>query len=202
VKFRETPLSGAYEVEIEPNTDERGFFARTWCAHEFARQGLSSAVAQTSISRNERKGTLRGMHMQLPPSQESKLVRCIRGAIHDVIIDLRPDSASYLRHYSVDLSARLHNALYVPPLMAHGFQTLEDETEVLYQMSDFYAPDLGSGWRWNDAAFGIRWPITDSVTITRRDAAYADFDTEAYVEVLRRASGASIGMATVDGSRQ
>jgi len=201
MKFRETPLAGAYHVEIEPNSDERGFFARTWCANEFAEQGLSPAVAQTSISRNERKGTVRGMHMQLPPSQESKLVRCIRGAIHDVIIDMRPDSASYLCHYGVDLSARLHNALYVPPLMAHGFQTLEDETEVLYQMSDFYAPDLGVGWRWNDAAFGIRWPITESVTIAPRDAAYADFDAEAYGEGLRHASAASKSKAMADGSR-
>jgi dTDP-4-dehydrorhamnose 3,5-epimerase len=202
MKFRATPLSGAYDIEIEPNTDERGFFARTWCANEFGEHGLSAAVAQTSISRNERKGTVRGMHMQLPPSREAKLVRCIRGAIHDVIIDLRPDSASYLGHYGVDLSARLHNALYVPPLMAHGFQTLEDETEVLYQMSDFYAPDLGTGWRWNDAAFGIRWPITASVTIARRDAAYADFDAEAYAEGLRLASGAPVNTATVDGYRQ
>ncbi len=201
MKFRETPLAGAYHVEIERNTDERGFFARTWCAREFADRGLSTTIVQTSMSRNERRGTVRGMHMQLPPSQEAKLVRCIRGEIHDVIVDMRPDSASYLSHYAVNLSARLHNALYIPPLMAHGFQTIEDDTEVLYLMSDFYAPDLGLGWRWNDDAFGIRWPIEAPVTIAPRDAAYADFDAEAYSQGLRRASASSIGKKAAGGSQ-
>jgi len=201
MKFRGTPLAGAYDVEIERNTDARGYFARTWCAREFSDQGLLAAVAQTSISRNERKGTVRGMHMQLPPSREAKLVRCIRGAIHDVIIDMRPDSPSYLHHYGVGLSARLHNALYIPPLMAHGFQTLEDETEVFYQMSDFYMPDLGIGWRWDDPAFGIHWPLSVPPTIAPRDAAYADFDAGAYGECLRRASAAANSKPAASGSR-
>jgi dTDP-4-dehydrorhamnose 3,5-epimerase len=176
MKFRETPLPGAMLVEIEPIADQRGFFARTWCSREFEAHGLSGAMVQASISRNERKGTVRGMHMQLPPSREAKLVRCTRGAIHDVVVDMRPESVCYLRHFGVELNARDHQALYIPPLMAHGFQTLEDGSEVLYQMSDFHVPELACGWRWNDPAFGIRWPIGESITLLPRDAAYPDFD--------------------------
>jgi dTDP-4-dehydrorhamnose 3,5-epimerase len=191
MKYRETPLAGALLVDIEPAVDLRGFFARTWCAREFEAHGLSGALVQTSISRNERKGTVRGMHLQLPPSREAKLVRCSRGAIHDVIVDLRPESASYLRHFGVELSAQTYQALYIPPQMAHGFQTLEDESEVLYQMSDFHDPELGCGWRWNDPSFGIRWPIAESITILPRDAEYADFSDGEYRERLRRSLLAS-----------
>jgi dTDP-4-dehydrorhamnose 3,5-epimerase len=199
MRFRPTPLPGALLVEIEPIADQRGFFARTWCAREFESQGLSGAMVQASISRNERRGTVRGMHLQLPPSREAKLVRCTRGAIHDVIVDLRPDSASYLKHFGVELSARTHQALYVPPQMAHGFQTLEDDTEVLYQMSDFHVADLGCGWRWNDPAFGIRWPIAEPVTILSRDAEYPDFDDHEYRLRLRRSPAAK--HLTSPGSR-
>jgi dTDP-4-dehydrorhamnose 3,5-epimerase len=186
MRFRATPLAGAVLVDIEPAADARGFFARISCAREFEAQGVSGAYVQASISRSDRRGTVRGMHMQLPPSQEAKLVRCTRGAIHDVIVDLRPESHSYLEHFGVELSSRSYRALYIPPQMAHGFQTLEDETEVLYQMSDFHVPDLGCGWRWNDPAFGIRWPMTEPVTILPRDAGYADFSDEEYRDRLQR----------------
>ena len=159
MKFRETPLSGAFVVDIEPHLDERGFFARTWCSQEFAAQGLEHALVQVSISRNARRGTVRGMHLQLPPSRESKLVRCTRGSIYDVIIDLRPESPTYLRHFALELQAQASNALYIPPLVAHGFQTLADDTEVLYQMTDTHAPELVYGVRWNDPAFAIGWPL-------------------------------------------
>jgi dTDP-4-dehydrorhamnose 3,5-epimerase len=176
MRLRPTPLQGAFVVEIEPRADSRGFFARTWCAREFAAHGLHDALVQTSISYNERRGTVRGMHMQLPPSREAKLVRCTRGAIYDVIVDLDPQSPSYLQHYGVELSAEAYNALYIPPLKLHGFQTLRDHCEVLYQMSDFHAPDLGYGARWDEPSFAIDWPIRDAVTILPRDAQYGDFD--------------------------
>jgi len=195
MKFHPTPLPGAMLVDIEPMADQRGFFARTWCSREFEAQGLSGALVQVSISRNTRKGTVRGMHLQLPPSREAKLVRCTRGAIHDVIIDMRPESSGYLEHFGVDLSASTHQALYVPPQMAHGFQTLEDDTDVLYQMSDFHAPELGCGWRWNDPTFGIRWPLRDDVTILPRDARYADFDEADFRERVRRASRSPTGQS-------
>jgi len=195
MKFHPTPLPGAMLVDIEPMADQRGFFARTWCSREFEAQGLSGALVQVSISRNTRKGTVRGMHMQLPPSREAKLVRCTRGAIHDVIIDMRPESSGYLEHFGVDLSASTHQALYIPPHMAHGFQTLEDDTDVLYQMSDFHAPELACGWRWNDPAFGIRWPLRDDVTILPRDARYADFDEADFRERVRRASRSPTGQS-------
>jgi dTDP-4-dehydrorhamnose 3,5-epimerase len=187
VLLRETPLRGAFVVDIEANRDLRGFFARTWCSQEFAAHGLQAEMVQTSISRNERRGTIRGMHTQLPPSREAKLVRCTRGAIHDVIIDMDPQSPSYLRHFGVELSADAYNALYIPPLMLHGFQTLQDECEVLYQMSDFHAPQLGYGVRWDDPAFAIAWPIRDSITILPRDAEYADFDEARYLRELEAA---------------
>jgi len=182
--LRETPLRGAFLVDIEPHRDSRGFFARTWCSREFAAHGLSGALVQTSISRNERRGTIRGMHTQLPPSNEAKLVRCTRGAIYDVIIDLDPQSPSYLLHFGVELSADKYNALYIPPLMLHGFQTLQDQSEVLYQMTDFYAPELGYGVRWNDPAFAIAWPIRDPITILARDGEYPDFAGDRYLREL------------------
>jgi dTDP-4-dehydrorhamnose 3,5-epimerase len=180
MRFRATPIAGAFVIEIEPFVDERGFFARTWCTREFAAQGLPDITVQTNISRNERRGTVRGMHLQLPPSREAKLVRCTRGAIYDAIVDLRPDSATYLEHFGVELSARAYNALFVPSAVLHGFQTLEAESEVVYQMSDFYAPELGFGARWNDPAFGIAWPIPEAASISPRDAGYPDFDSVAY----------------------
>jgi dTDP-4-dehydrorhamnose 3,5-epimerase len=180
MRFRETTLPGAFVVQIERQGDDRGFFARTWCTREFAVHGLPENLVQTSMSRSERRGTVRGMHLQLPPSTETKLVRCTRGAIYDVIVDLRPDSATFLKHFAIELVDRAYDALLIPPMMLHGFQTLEPETEVLYSMTDFYAPELGFGARWNDPAFGIKWPITNGVSILPRDAEYPDFDAAAY----------------------
>jgi dTDP-4-dehydrorhamnose 3,5-epimerase len=180
VKFSETPLPGAFIVEIEPHRDERGYFTRTWCAREFEAARLSTEFVQASLSHNLKRGTLRGMHLQLPPSQEAKLVRCTRGRIYDVIVDLRPESPAYLHHFGVELTASDHTALFIPPAMLHGFQTLEDDTEVYYQMSDYYAPDAGFGARWNDPAFAIEWPLVENLTLADRDASYPDFDPAVY----------------------
>jgi dTDP-4-dehydrorhamnose 3,5-epimerase len=189
MRLRETPLAGAFLVEIEAHADTRGFFARTWCAQEFAAHGLRDVCVQASISHNERAGTVRGMHLQLPPSQEAKLVRCTRGAIFDVIIDLRPQSRTYRQHFGVELSSQVCNALYIPAEFAHGFQTLADETDVLYQMSDFFAPALAYGVRWSDPAFGIAWPRAEASAIHPRDAGYPDFDRTAYEAQRRAAAG-------------
>jgi dTDP-4-dehydrorhamnose 3,5-epimerase len=169
-----TRLPGAFVVEMERREDERGYFARTWCRREFAEVGVETEVAQCNVSYNRQRGTLRGMHWQAAPHAEAKLVRCTRGSIWDVIIDLRPESPCYTAHFAVELSAASGQALFVPRGMAHGFVTLEDDTEVFYQMSDFYEPDAGRGVRWNDPAFGIRWPVADPI-LHPRDANYADF---------------------------
>jgi dTDP-4-dehydrorhamnose 3,5-epimerase len=153
--------------------------------------GLSPAMVQANISYNRKRGTVRGMHMQLPPSQESKLVRCTRGSAIDVIVDLRQDSATFLQHCSIELHAELGNAIYIPPMLAHGFQTLVDDTEVFYQMTDFFAPELGVGWRWDDPAFAIRWPITSDITIGQRDATYDDFSVAQLRTLLSKASQAA-----------
>lgn len=170
MRFTETPLAGAWVIEPEPFTDERGFFARTWCAREFAAHGLETTVAQRSISFTERRGTLRGMHYQAAPHEEIKLVRCLRGAIHDVIIDLRPESATFHEHYAVELTEQNRLTLYVPKGFAHGYQTLEDGTEVEYQMTEFHHPDAARGVRWDDPAFGIGWPIPDPIIKDRDDS--------------------------------
>lgn len=185
--FEELDIPGAARVRIERKTDARGFFARTFCAGEFSAHGIPHELVQASISYNERSGTVRGMHFQWPPSREGKLVRCIRGRLLDVLLDLRPDSPSYLMHRSVVLDDESRDAVFIPHGIAHGFQTLADRTEVLYQMSDFFAPDLGGGVRWNDAAFGIEWPLSE-IVINDRDAAYPDFDRHAFeLELARRA---------------
>jgi dTDP-4-dehydrorhamnose 3,5-epimerase len=173
--FTETKLKGAFIVEIERKEDFRGFFARTFCQHEFANHGLKTQFVQSSISYNERKGTLRGMHFQSAPMQETKLIRCTRGSVFDVIIDLRPASPTYKLHLTVELKAETGKALYIPEGFAHGFQTLEDGSELLYQMTEFFAPDLARGVRWNDPAFGIRWPETNNPIILDRDRNYASF---------------------------
>jgi len=176
--FRETGLPGACLIEIEPRVDERGFFARSWCQEEFAAHGLNPRLVQCNISFNHRRGTLRGMHFQRPPFQEAKLVRCTRGALIDVIIDLRPDSATFCQHCKIRLDAENHRMLYVPEGFAHGFQTIEDATEVFYQMSEFYRPDAaGCGVRWNDPAFGIEWPVPDPI-LNAADRGYPDFHRE------------------------
>ena len=172
--FTGTPLNGAFVIEPERREDERGFFARTWCQQEFEAHGLSPRLAQCNISYNKKKGTLRGMHYQVAPYKEVKLVRCTRGAIYEVIIDLRPTSATFKQHFAVRLSADNRAMLYVPEDFAHGSQTLEDETEVFYQMSEFYAPECARGVRWDDPAFGIQWP-DDERTISERDRNYPDF---------------------------
>jgi dTDP-4-dehydrorhamnose 3,5-epimerase len=176
VIFTETILTGVFIVEPERREDVRGFFARTWCEREFAARGLNTRIAQCGVSFNTRKGTLRGLHYQTPPYREAKLVRCTRGAIHDVVLDLRPESATFRRHLGLLLSAENRRMLYVPEGCAHGFQTLEDDTEVFYQISECYVPEHARGVRWNDPAFGIEWPPGER-TILDRDRDYPDFST-------------------------
>lgn len=169
--FNETCLPGAYLVELEPINDERGFFARTWCAKEFAVLGLNSNLVQCNLSYNEKKGTLRGMHLQCHPHEEAKLVSCISGAIYDVILDLRKQSVTFGKWHAFELSAQSHRALYIPEGFAHGFQTLLDETYVFYQMSEYYRPDYSLGIRWDDPKFAINWPIEQKV-ISPKDQSY------------------------------
>lgn len=173
--FTPTDLAGAWIVDLEPYEDDRGMFARTWCAREFAEHGFPTAFVQSSISRSRLRGTLRGMHWQAEPHAEDKLVRCTRGSLRDVIVDLRPGSPTRLRHVAVDLDGESGRALFVPKGFAHGFQTLEDDVEVLYLMTEFYEPSAGRGARWDDPAFAIRWPIPDPI-LHPRDASYPDFD--------------------------
>jgi len=172
--FTETKLAGAFVIELERHTDERGFFARTFCQQEFEAHGLKAEVAQCNVSFNKRKGTLRGMHYQAAPFAEAKLVRCTAGSIYDVIIDLRPASATFKRHFAVELSAENHRMLYIPEDFAHGFQTLEDNAEVFYQMAQRYSAEHARGVRWNDPAFGIEWPKSERIII-ERDRNYPDF---------------------------
>jgi dTDP-4-dehydrorhamnose 3,5-epimerase len=174
VLFTETPLVGAYLIDPELLEDERGFFARTFCAREFSDHGLQPVVAQSNLSFNHRKGTLRGMHYQVAPAEEAKLVRCTSGAIHDVIIDLRPESPTYLSHFGAELSAANRRALYVPKMFAHGYQTLEDDSEVTYQVSEFYTPGREQGLRHDEPAFGIEWPLPVSV-ISEKDESWPPF---------------------------
>ncbi len=159
--FSQTPLPGAYVVELRRLEDDRGFFARSFCRDEFIERGLNPGVAQCNVSFNPRRGTLRGMHYQVVPHAEDKLVRCTQGEIWDVIIDLRADSPGFKKWFGVELSAASRRALYVPKGFAHGFQTLTDDAEVLYMMAAPYHPDSARGVRWDDPAFGIEWPIAD-----------------------------------------
>ncbi|MGE5219468.1 MAG: dTDP-4-dehydrorhamnose 3,5-epimerase [Chloroflexota bacterium] len=174
MKFLETKLKGAFIIEPELLRDDRGFFARTWCRREAEAVGLSTDWVQCNVSFNRVKGTLRGMHYQAAPWEEIKLVRCSRGAIYDVIIDLRPQSATCKQWVGVELTADNCRMVYVPKGFAHGFLTLQDESEVFYQMSQFYSAEHARGVRWDDPAFGIKWPIGVSV-LTERDRSYADF---------------------------
>lgn len=172
--FHQAKLPDVYEIQIESHLDERGFFARTWCKKEFEANGLNSALVQCSISFNKKKGTLRGIHYQTGPYAEAKLVRCTRGAIYDVVVDLRRSSPEFKNWVAVVLTAENRKALYVPEGLAHGFLTLEEDTEVFYQMSEFYYPESAGGVRWNDPAFGISWPSSVEV-ISERDKTYPDF---------------------------
>jgi dTDP-4-dehydrorhamnose 3,5-epimerase len=174
VKFVATPLAGAFVIELDLLADERGHFARTFDAQEFARHGLDPAVVQCNTSFNSRAGTLRGMHYQADPDGEAKLVRCTRGAVFDVIVDLRPGSGTHCRWFGTELTADNGRMLYVPVGFAHGFQTLADESEVSYQMSHHYVAEQARGVRWDDPAFGIEWPPADR-TISDRDRQYPDY---------------------------
>jgi dTDP-4-dehydrorhamnose 3,5-epimerase len=176
--FNETSLSGAFVIDLDPMTDERGFFARSWCAEEFQDHGLNPRLAQCNISFNRRKGTFRGMHYQSKPFEEAKVVRCTKGAIHDVIVDLRRESPTFRQHIGEVLSSENRRMLYVPERFAHGFITMEDETEVFYQMSEFYAPECARGFRWDDRAFQIELPLGVSV-ISERDRNAPDFSVTA-----------------------
>lgn len=171
MKFVPTPLAGAFVVELEPIEDERGFFARSFCQNEFRARGLDPVVAQCNVSLNRSRGTLRGLHYQAPPHEEAKLVRCTRGAIWDVIVDLREGLPTRWKSFSTELTADNRRALYVPRGFAHGFQTLADDSEVLYQISEFYHPESSRGLRWDDPALGIRWPLPEPV-VSARDRAY------------------------------
>ena len=174
MKYTETAVPGAYVIDLEPVHDERGFFARTWCRDDFAARGLNPQLLQCNLSFNVRGGTLRGMHYQAAPHEEAKLVRCTMGTIYDVIVDLRPDSPSFKRHVAVVLSAANRRMLYVPEGCAHGFQTLEDHSEVFFQMSAAFAPEAARGVRWDDPAFAIDWPPAERI-ISARDRDYPDF---------------------------
>lgn len=175
--FVETGLKGAFVVELETIEDERGYFARTWDPKEFEARGLDPQLAQCSVSFNKRKATLRGMHYQASPHEETKLVRCTRGGIYDVIVDLRPGSPTFKRWVATELTADNLRMLYVPKGFAHGFQTLQDDTEVFYQISESYAPGSARGVRWDDPAFGIRWPPAGERVISARDRQFPDFDS-------------------------
>jgi len=172
--FCETNLKGVYVVELEKRQDERGFFARSFCRQEFEAHGLNPSVAQCNISFNHKKGTLRGLHYQVAPFEEAKLVRCTRGSLYDVCVDLRPGSPTFKQHFAVVLTEREHNMVYIPEGFAHGLQTLEDDTEVFYQMSQVFSPESARGVRWNDPAFGIEWPAAER-TMTEKDRTYPDF---------------------------
>ncbi|MBK1442218.1 dTDP-4-dehydrorhamnose 3,5-epimerase [Parapedobacter sp. ISTM3] len=172
--FKETKLKGAYIVDINPIEDERGFFARGYCQKEFAAHQLISTVVQTNFSFNKKKGTLRGLHLQAAPYAEAKLVRCTRGAIYDVIVDMREDSETFTHWIGVELTAENYRMLYVPEGFAHGFISLEDHTDVCYQVSQFYTPGHERGYRWDDPVFGIQWPI-NPVVISEKDQAHALF---------------------------
>jgi dTDP-4-dehydrorhamnose 3,5-epimerase len=166
--FRETELKGAYIIELEEKHDHRGFFARTFCAKEFEAHGLKPEVAQCNLSFNHKKGTLRGMHYQVPPAAETKLIRCTKGGIYDVIIDMRPESPTFLQFIGVELTEENHRALYVPEMFAHGYQALSDGAEVMYQVGEFYTPGCERGLRYDDPFFNIPWPLEVTV-ISEKD---------------------------------
>jgi dTDP-4-dehydrorhamnose 3,5-epimerase len=174
VKFTPTALAGAWLIDVEPAEDERGFFARTWCRREFAEHGIDCDFVQASVSYNRAAGTLRGMHFQRPPHDESKLIRCVRGALYDVIVDIRRASGTYGHWFGVELSAENRRALFVPEGFAHGFITLADRTEVSYQISAYYTPGHAAGLRYDDPALAIEWPVAVEV-IADKDREWPDF---------------------------
>lgn len=175
MKFTELDVAGAYRVELEPHADERGFFARAWCATELADHGLEGHISQMNISTNHRRGTIRGLHVQLPPHGEAKFFRCIAGRSFHVVVDVRPDSPTYGRWAGVELAADRFDALYVPPYCAKGYQALEDGTAVMYGVSSPYTPGAETGLRYDDPAFGIEWPIADGVVVSDKDISWPDY---------------------------
>ena len=175
MRFKETKLEGAFVIDIQPHEDDRGFFARAFCQHEFEEHGLKPVIAQANIAFNNKKGTLRGMHFQYPPATETKLVRCTHGAILDIIVDLRPESPTYLDHIAVELSADNHRSLYVPERFAHGYQVLEDRTETSYQVGEFYTPGSEGGLHYLDARLGLTWPLPVT-EISPKDTEWAALD--------------------------
>jgi dTDP-4-dehydrorhamnose 3,5-epimerase len=189
VIFTETKLPGAFVIDLDRREDDRGFFARTFCQHEFEEHGLKPVIAQANLAFNRRKGTMRGMHFQYPPAPETKLVRCTRGAILDIIVDLRPESPTYLEHVSVELSADNYRALYVPERFAHGYQVLEDVTETTYQVGEFYTPGAEGGLHYDDPALGLTWPLPVA-EISDKDRAWAPL-SEVEPELIRRMTIAS-----------
>src|SRR3954449_8987877 len=184
--FTETKLSGAYIIDIERREDDRGFFGRAFCQKEFEAHKIKPIIAQANIASNRKKGTMRGMHFQFPPAAESKLVRCTRGAILDIIVDLRPESPTYLQHVSVDLNEDNFRALYVPERFAHGYQALCDNTDTSYSVGEFYSPANESGILYNDPRLGLRWPLPVTV-VSEKDQKFTRFD-EAESEIKRRMS--------------
>ena len=175
--FRETTLRGAFVIELEKKLDKRGFFSRAFCAREFTEHGLNPNVVQANLSYNNAKGTVRGMHYQVAPASEPKFIRCIRGAIWDVIIDMRPDSPTYLEHFGIELSADNRLALYVPDMFAHGNQALVDNTEMFYFLGEYYTPDAERGVRYNDPAIGIEWPMPVT-NVSEKDANWPLLDVK------------------------
>ena len=175
--FTETKLVGAYVIDLEKIEDERGFFARSWCEREFTAHGLDSKMVQCNVSFNKRKGTLRGLHYQTAPHNEIKLVRCTKGSLFDVIVDLRRDSPTFLKWFGVELTATNYRMLYIPKRFAHGFQTLEDDTEIFYQMSEFFHPEAARGIRWDDPNVAVAWPSAER-TISNRDQEYSDLERQ------------------------
>jgi len=175
VIYEETDIKGVFVIEPQMLEDERGFFTRTWCAQEFREHGLNPRLVQCNVSFNKRMGTVRGMHYQVAPYEEPKLVRCTKGSIYDVVIDLRPGSPTFKRWKAVTLAAHNYKMVYIPEGCAHGFQTLEDNSEVFYQISEFYAPEYSRGVRWDDPAFDIQWPPVHARTMSARDRGFPDF---------------------------
>ena len=173
--FKKTKLKGVFIIELEKLQDERGYFARAWCRNEFKANGLNSNLAQANTALSLHKGTLRGMHYQVVPYEETKIIRCIRGAVFDVVIDLRPNSITYCEWFGVKLSADNHTMLYVPEGFAHGYQTLENNSEVFYLVSQFYTPDAERGVRWDDPVFDIEWPKTSDLVISEKDKNWPDY---------------------------
>jgi len=173
--FTKTKLEGVYVIEVEKLNDERGFFGRTWDCKEFEQHSLNQNLVQCNISYNKKKGTLRGMHFQIAPYEEAKLIRCTKGIIFDVIIDLRKKSKTYKQWYGIELSSENYKGIYVPEGFAHGFQTLEDDTEVFYQMSEFYMAKYARGIKWNDESFDIKWPLNPTM-MSQKDLSYQNFE--------------------------